>query len=72
MDRPPGTAMRAFWQITELSNAIKRRLVARGWLPEGTSVWCGEILGATTVGLSLLRLIDVMMPGTHLQRLHPI
>jgi len=33
MDHPSGAAMRAFWQITELSDAIERRLAARGWQP---------------------------------------
>ena len=29
MDHPPDAAMHAFWQITELSDAIERRLAAR-------------------------------------------
>jgi hypothetical protein len=33
MDHPSGAAMRAFWQITELSGAMERRLAARGWQP---------------------------------------
>ena len=33
MDHPPDAALQPFWQIHELSDAIERRLVARGWQP---------------------------------------
>ena len=33
MDHPSDAAMHAFWQITELSDAIERRLAARDWQP---------------------------------------